>query len=127
MNWELRRPKDREQRWLEGARAARLILDNSDPGYRYYNPVNVQTSNARISNANMVAYVEIIAQPVTPLKFDETDSTFGWLLEGTEVEARKIHGATGVSPKLLHAYAQITRLAARMNEVISISLCGIFD
>jgi hypothetical protein len=79
--------------------------------------VNVQTSEARISNANWVAYVDIIAQPVMPLKIDETGSTYGWLLEGTEAEARKIHGGTGVSPKLLHTYAQITRFAARMKEV----------
>ncbi|KAE9378263.1 hypothetical protein N431DRAFT_461797 [Stipitochalara longipes BDJ] len=116
VNWELRRSKDREQRWFEGARVARRILDASDPGYRYYNPENVQASNARISNANWIAYVDIIAQPVMPLEIDQTDSTYGWLLEGTETEVRKIHGATGVCPKLLHTYAQITRFAARMNE-----------
>jgi hypothetical protein len=122
INWELRRPKDRPQRWFEGAQVAKMILDNSDPGYRYYNPRNVQTSNARLFDSNSAAVFGILAEPVTPLKISETDSTYGWLLEGTEHEVRRIHGDTGLCPKLLHIYAQITHFAARMNEVTSTSL-----
>jgi hypothetical protein len=117
VNWELRRAKGVEPRWYEGARTAKLILDHSDPGYRYWKPENVQSSGARVSNANRVAYVNILAQPVTALKAEDTDKLYPWLLEGTAREVRKIHGGTGVSPKLLHTYAQITHFAARMVEV----------
>jgi hypothetical protein len=37
---------------------------------------------------------------------------FPWLLAGTSEEVRKIHDTTGVCPKLLHIYSQITHLAA---------------
>ena len=68
-------------------------------------------------NGNWVAHIDIMAQCVTPLNSKDADSTYGWLLEGTEQEVRRIHGITGLSPKLLHTYAQITRLTARINEV----------
>jgi hypothetical protein len=123
VNWELRKPKVRQQRWFAGAKVAISILDSSDPGYRYYNPNNVQTSSARAFNANWVAHIDIIAQPVMPLKIENTDSSYGWLLEGTEEEVRRIHGVTGLSPKLLHTYAQITRFSARMKKVTSASHC----
>lgn len=35
---------------------------------------------------------------------------FSWLLWGTKEEVHTIHGVTGLSPKLLHIFAQITRL-----------------
>jgi hypothetical protein len=38
-------------------------------------------------------------------------------LAGSERDYRKIHGGTGVCPKILHTFAQITRLAALMAEV----------
>jgi hypothetical protein len=117
VNWELRRPKDCEQRWLAGSRAAKKILFNSDPGYGYWKLENVQSNSARISNANWVAYVDISAQPVTPLKIEDIDRAYSWLLTGSEKECRKIHGATGVCPKVLHIFAQITHLTALMAEV----------
>ncbi|KKY25351.1 hypothetical protein UCRPC4_g01829 [Phaeomoniella chlamydospora] len=112
VNWELRAPKEREPRWLAGARMARLILDKTDPGERYWKQSNVQSSQARISNANMVAYVDICAHPVTPLKFDEEGRTYTWLLSGTESDSRRIHGGTGLCPKLLHMFGQITHFCA---------------
>jgi hypothetical protein len=117
VNWELRKPKDCLGRWQEAARIAKTILDASDPGYRYWKNENVQCTSARVANANWAAFVEILAQPVSPLKFDKTDRLCSWLLEGTEKEARRIHGGTGLSPKLLHIYGQITYLCARMAEV----------
>lgn len=94
-----------------------MILDISDPGYRYWKPENVQSSAARVANANRVAFIDILALLVTPLKAEDNDRMYAWLLEGTEREVRKIHDATGLSPKLLHTFAQITHLAARMIEV----------
>ena len=96
---------------------ARLILDKIDPGERYWKQSNVQSSQARISNANMVAYVDICAHPVTPLKFDEEGRTYTWLLSGTESDSRRIHGGTGLCPKLLHMFGQITHFCALAVEV----------
>lgn len=113
VTFELRGKKN-ESRWRSGARTARWILTSSDPGQRYWKSKNVQCSAARISNANYVAFVELLAQPVTRLKLEDTDQLYLWLLQGTEEESREIHGGTGMCPKLLHVYAQITSLCARM-------------
>ncbi|CAG5153244.1 uncharacterized protein ALTATR162_LOCUS3096 [Alternaria atra] len=116
VNWELRRSKAHKARWQSGAEIAKKILDNSDPGHRYWKNENVQCSSARTANANWVAFVGILAQPVAPLKFEDTDRLYAWLLGGTEMHARKIYGGTGLSPKLLHMFAQITHLCARMDK-----------
>lgn len=116
MKWELRRPKHTEQRWYAAAKIAKQILDASDPGYRYWKPENVQTSNARHSLSNWLAYANILAEPVTSLSHYGLGKIYPWLLEGTPENIRKIHGGTGVSPKLLHTFAQITHLAARLDR-----------
>ncbi len=117
VNWELRKPKGEVPNWYLGARLAKSILDHSDPGYRYWKVANVQTTTARLANANWAAFACILAQPVTPLKREEGDNPFSWLLQGTEREVRKIHGSTGLCPKLLHTFAQVTHLSACMMEV----------
>ena len=117
MNWESRRPRGQEPLWRAGARATRLILDYSDPGYRYWRPRNVQSSLARIGNANWIAYTDICAQPVTPLSEESTQSLFSWLLEGSKHDVHKIQGVTGVCSKLLHMFWQITHLAALLKKV----------
>jgi hypothetical protein len=116
VQWELRRDKDREPRWHEAAQSAKTIMANTDPGYRYWHSVNVQCSSARISNANMLAYVDILSLPVTPLSPKDTERCHSWLLEGTDKDSRRIYGGTGVCPKLLHMFGQITHLCARMDE-----------
>jgi hypothetical protein len=89
----------------------------TDPGSRYYKPMNVQAASARISNANMLAFVNILCQPVMPLSmFDETDNGHPWLLEGSAREMRCIYGGTGLCPKLLHMLGQITHLCKKMHE-----------
>ena len=70
----------------------------------------------------MIAYIDILSQPVTPLKAEETEKCYQWLIEGTEEEVREIHGGTGVCPKLLHMFGQISHLAARMAEVSHIRM-----
>ena len=42
--------------------------------------------------------------------------TYGWLLEGTKLEVHRIHGMTGLCSKLLHIFAQITHLVARLQK-----------
>jgi hypothetical protein len=117
VNWELRGPKHREPKWRAASRLAKSILDESDPGRGYQKIENTQRDTVRISNANWVAYVNILAQPVTPLKIEDTEPAYPWLLAGSEIDYRKIHGGTGVCPKILHTFAQITRLAALMKDV----------
>ena len=67
----------------------------------------------------MCAYVEVCALPVTELLVEEGDKLFSWLLEGSGEDARQIYGGTGVCPKILHMYAQITQLSARITKVFS--------
>lgn len=55
--------------------------------------------------------------PVTDLQIVDFDKLYPWLLEGSKAEVREIYGGTGVSPKLLHIYAQITQLSARIMKV----------
>jgi hypothetical protein len=98
----------------------KAILDHSDPGYRYWKRENVQCDRARAANANWTALACILGLAVTPLNLRDNDRNFGWLLEGSAREAHTIHGGTGLSPKLLHIYAQITHLAARMMKVNSL-------
>lgn len=117
VNWESRRPPGQEPLWREGSRAARLLLDRADPGYRYWKAENVQSSAARIGNANWVAYTEVCAQPVAPLTEEHTQNLFSWLLAGSEKDVHKIHGVTGVSPKLLHLCSQVTYFAALLKKV----------
>lgn len=114
VNYELRGKRQSEARWRSGARTARWILTQSDPGQRYWKPSNVQCTAARTSNANFVAFVEITAQIVTPLRTEDTDQMYLWLLHGREAESRQVHGSTGLCSKLLHIFAQITSLCTHM-------------
>jgi hypothetical protein len=119
VNWELRnRTGTGPPNWYLGGKLAKSLLDESDPGFRYWKSVNVQCSSARLANANWGAFACIVAQPVTALDIYGPDQTFGWLLGGTSKEAQKIHGSTGLSPKLLHTFAQVTHLTIRMAGVI---------
>jgi hypothetical protein len=104
VNWECRR--DRGQ-----------ILDQTDPTHRYWKAQNIQSSSARIGNANWIAYTEICAQAVTPLAEESTKGLFPWLLGGSNDDVHKIQGVTGVCPKLLHIFSQITHLAALLRKV----------
>jgi hypothetical protein len=116
VQWELRRDKKQEPRWYEAAQCAKAIMANSDPGYRYWDSYNVQCSSARISNANMLAYVDILSLPLTPLNARETECCHPWLLEGSDREVHRIYGGTGVCPKLLHMFGQITHLCGLMKD-----------
>ncbi|KAI8625002.1 fungal-specific transcription factor domain-containing protein, partial [Xylariaceae sp. FL1651] len=115
VNWELRKSKDDEPHWLRGAYLAKEILDRTDPGYRYWKLENVQVSKARASNGNIVAQTCILAQIVLPLRRNDSHSGFGWLLEGSAKEVRRIR-STGLSPKLLHIFYQITSLCNRLKD-----------
>ena len=117
VNWEVRKRGDCNPRWLQGIRTAKAILDYADPGYRYWNLNHVQSSSARLALANIVAFVDILVLPVSPLTANRRDRMYGWLMEGDEKEVHKIFGGTGLCPKLLHTFAQISHLCALMAEV----------
>jgi hypothetical protein len=91
-------------------------MATTDPGYRYWEQCNVQCSAARLSHANMLAYVDIMSQPLTPLQQQDLDNCHPWLLEGQKKDTLTIHGATGVCPKLLHIFGQITHLCVMLGK-----------
>jgi hypothetical protein len=69
----------------------------------------------------MCAYTEICALPVTEAHISDFDKLYPWLLGGSKEEVREIYGGTGVCPKILHIFAQITQLSARLMKVSSLS------
>ncbi|KAF5526323.1 hypothetical protein CGCA056_v003627 [Colletotrichum aenigma] len=109
-HWRLQK---RVPRWLDGARLSCQLLDTSDPGHRYRDPVNIQPSDARVGNAILASRAAIFALPMMPLMLENTkDKQFVWLLQGSELNTSRIHGGCGMSPSLLYQFAQITHLAA---------------
>lgn len=116
VHWETQRRGDCNPKWLQGIRMATSILDNTDPGYRYWKASNVQSGAARIALANRVAFVEILTLPVSPLAVNRQARLNGWLVEGDKRETYKIFGGTGLCPRLLHMFAQISQLCARAVE-----------
>ncbi|OHX01260.1 hypothetical protein CSPAE12_00064 [Colletotrichum incanum] len=110
---EQRRPPNRVPRWLEGARLACRVLDATDPGHRYWNPVNIQPSEAQTGNMIIAGRAAILALPMSPLNLAATENRqFAWLLQGSEHDVHRIHGGCGMSPKLLHRFSQITHMSA---------------
>lgn len=73
-------------------------------------------TQARLSCSNWIAFVNILADVVTPYSSEDNGKIYPWLLEGTRMEVRKIHGGTGASPKLFHTLAQITHLSLRLSQ-----------
>ncbi|KAK1994997.1 hypothetical protein LX36DRAFT_583312 [Colletotrichum falcatum] len=110
---EQRRPPNRIPRWLEGARLACRVLDATEPGHRYWDPVNIQPSEAQMGNMIIAGRAAILALPMAPLDLAATDDRqFAWLLQGSEHDVHRVHGGCGMSPKLLHRFSQITHMSA---------------
>ncbi|KAK2831934.1 hypothetical protein FQN49_007019, partial [Arthroderma sp. PD_2] len=120
VNWELR-INDDAPNWIIAARVAKSILDKSDPGSRYWKSDNTQYSAARRGYANWVALACILSELVTPLAPGGDTNAYGWLLAGTQKESWKIHGGTGLCPKLLHIISQITYLSILVKEDASMT------
>ncbi|KAB8360851.1 hypothetical protein FH972_024585 [Carpinus fangiana] len=120
INWEFR-DKKTVPKWYRGIQAAKRLLDQSDPGYRFKRPENVQSSKARRHLGGMVAEDAIFNAVIAKLDLSQTRCPFPWLLEGGERDVRRIAGLLGMSPKLLHTFAQITHLCGRYaNESTSL-------
>ncbi|KAL0941850.1 uncharacterized protein CTRU02_204613, partial [Colletotrichum truncatum] len=104
-------------RWLEGARLACRVLDMTNPGHHYRDPLNVQPSDARVGNAVIAGRATILALPMARLNIENTkDGQFAWLLQGSELSTQRIHGGCGMSPSLLHLFSQITHVAAFIHD-----------
>ena len=97
-------------------RTAKMALDKTDPGYRYLNPINVQSRKVRRYLGNKAALADIFCFVVAPLAAKGSSCPYPWLLKGSEREVRRIDGLNGLAPKLLHSYAQVTHLATRIAE-----------
>jgi hypothetical protein len=117
VNWELEHPNEDNPGWFRASSLAEQILAKSDPLYRYHFPPNVQCSRARIQLGNKLALYNILSATAWPLKPNEERCPFTWLLEGSEMDLRKIVGCTGCSPRLLHTFAQITHLSVKLYKV----------
>ena len=103
-----------------------MILDKSDPGYRFNSPYNVQSSKARKYLGNKIAFNEILCSVAAPLPEDKKKCPYPWLLEGNEREVRRIDGLNGLAAKLLHTYAQITHMANRV-MLVTLPTTGVFS
>ena len=101
-----------------------MILDKSDPGYRFNSPYNVQSSKARRYLGNKIAFNEILCSVAAPLPGEKKTCPYPWLLEGNEREVRRIDGLNGLAAKLLHTYAQITHMAGRV-MLVSLPATGV--
>lgn len=100
-------------------KTAEDLLCVSDPGYKYANPTNVQSSRARFEIANRVGLFAILSRTVAPIERVAEKCDYPWLLHGTERELRKIIGTTGFCSRLMHIFAQITHLTSRYQKVCS--------
>ena len=113
VNWELDRCRSLTPKWYTGYHMANTILANTNPGYKYHAPANVQYSQARRYIGTKAALQIILAEVFGPLEH-HAKCPHSWLLTGDETALRKIDGLIGLSPKLLHLYAQITHLSSRI-------------
>lgn len=78
----------------------------------------MQVDRARVSNTITIGRVAVLALLFAPLDTVNTkNEQFGWLLYGERKDVYKIHGSCGFCPKIMHTFARITHLSARMVEV----------
>ncbi|KAI4190937.1 MAG: hypothetical protein L6R41_000456 [Letrouitia leprolyta] len=114
VNWEVDRERSKNPEGLTGNQIATMVLDKSDPGFRFNSPFNVQSSKARKYLGNKIAFNEILCSLAAPLPEEKKKCPYPWLLEGNEREVRRIDGLNGLAAKLLHTYAQITHMTRRV-------------
>jgi len=133
VNWELDDLRVPYPKWYLGAKLAERVLNASNPGYKYHHPRNVQTTRARFEMSNRICLDTIPSACLFPLQENIDTSKYpwlaeisvnnddmmdySWLIQGTEQEQRKIIGFTGLSPKLMHTFAKITKLCAKFAKV----------
>jgi len=117
VNWEASEAGGQIPPWYKATHLAEQILEKSDPLYNYQSPTNVQCSRARIRLGNKIALYNVMSDTASPLELNQSKCSFTWLIEGEEYELRKIVGCTGLCPRLMHTFAQITHLSAKLYKV----------
>jgi hypothetical protein len=117
VNWEATDSGNECPPWYKATDLAERVLEMSDPLYNYHSPSNVQCTRARIMLGNRIALYNIMSAIACPLDEYQIRCTFTWLLEGGERELHRIVGCTGLCPKLMHTFAQITHLSAKLYKV----------
>jgi len=116
INWESTSGQ-RNPIWYQCGELARQILDRSDPGIKYRDPRNVQTSRARNELSAFYTMHNVFSDCFFPLDISVKKCPTPWLLLVTDLEQRKIFTSIGASAKLLHYFAKITFLSARLLQV----------
>lgn len=116
VHWEMRALTFPTPKWYSGNKLVKYLLDKSDPGYQYHNPVNVQSTNNRYCMSHYQMKSLILSDTCAPLEDPGEENPFSWLLEGSEREVRRITGLLGCCPKLLHMLSQITHMSWQLAQ-----------
>ena len=90
VNWETQESTKRNPRWHQGDKAVKFLLEKSDPGYRFREPINVQSSNNRYEMSHYRMKSLILSYTCAPLEPVGSDHEYSWLLEGNEKEVRRV-------------------------------------
>ncbi|KAL8798781.1 MAG: hypothetical protein Q9182_006393 [Xanthomendoza sp. 2 TL-2023] len=115
INWE-NRDKTSIPKWALALKTAQSILDKSDPGHRYGKPENVQMTAARRHIGGWIEQSSIFAAVIRKLDTSLTQHQCKWLIEGGEINQRRIGAHMGMAPMLLHRLGQITHFCAKLAE-----------
>jgi hypothetical protein len=116
VNWEADTPRQQTPKWYRSGKQAEYILEKTDPAYKYYASQNVQHSKARFALGQLFCLDNVMSDCFFPLDLKTERCGFTWLLHGDRVQNRKIVGMTGLSPQLMHYFAKITFLSARLYQ-----------
>jgi hypothetical protein len=105
----------RNPRWYQRNLAVKQLLDRTDPGYRYWHPSNVESTNNHLIVHHQIKNL-ILGDTWTPLSDVSDERRFPWLLHGSEKDVRRVLELSGICPKLLHMFAQVSQLCATLQE-----------
>jgi hypothetical protein len=132
-----------EPLWLQGFRLAGDLLDTSDTGIEFWEPEGDPIRPLRTSQAVVAGFGVVLSQPMMELPesktfdFEKDLGRLSWLMrrdsEGDLLkQIHEIHGACGLSRRLILFFDQITCLAANLKQkssdqsVLEISI-SLFD
>jgi hypothetical protein len=116
VTWESDTPQALPK-WYRSGQQAAYILEKSDPAFNYRDSVNVQYTNARFELGQLFCLDNVMSDCVYPLDLTAEKCSFSWLLHGDDRQKRKIVGMSGLCAQLMHYFAKITFLAARLYKV----------
>ncbi|KAF2174960.1 hypothetical protein K469DRAFT_530027, partial [Zopfia rhizophila CBS 207.26] len=103
--------------WYRSGQIAERIVETSTTAYRFANLENVQCTDARFQLSQLFCLDNILSDCVYPLDDNVEKCSFPWLLHGDHHQKTRIIGMNGLSAQLLHYFAKITFLSARLKRV----------